>query len=193
MNEEKIWHSRGYLPHFEGGERIQSATLRLYDSVPLDVIKRWETELRDDDDFDSALRQRIDAYLDQGFGKCYLRKPPIAAMIQESLLFHDNGKYRLIAWVIMPNHLHFLFVPINDNSLSSIMHSIKSYTANEANKLLSRSGKFWQKEYFDRYIRDDDHFSNVVNYIAMNPVKSGLCKNASDWQFSSASYYKKSS
>jgi len=65
MNQEKIWHNRGYLPHFEGGEKIQSATLRLYDSIPLDIIKKWETELGDDDDFDSALRQRIDAYIDK--------------------------------------------------------------------------------------------------------------------------------
>jgi REP element-mobilizing transposase RayT len=184
--DKKIWHSRGYLPHFEGGERVQSATLRLYDSIPPDTIKRWETELQGNDGRDSALRKRIDAYLDQGFGECYLRAPQIAALVQDSLLFHDSKKYRLVAWVIMPNHLHLLFIPIDGSSLSSIMHSIKSYSANEANKMLSRTGKFWQKEYFDRYIRDENHFANIVSCIAMNPVKARLCKNPSDWRFSSA-------
>jgi putative DNA methylase len=186
------WISRlsGYLPHFEGGERSQSITLRLFDSLPQEVLQKWEIELKEDKYFDRLLKERIEAYLDQGYGECYLRIPEIAEKMQNALLYNDGKKYRLLRWVIMPNHLHCLFVPINDEELSSIMHSFKSYTANEANKLLSRSGTFWQREYHDRFIRDEDHYFNAIHYIDMNPVKAGLCRRPEDWPWSSAYYFK---
>jgi REP element-mobilizing transposase RayT len=86
----------------------------------------------------------------------------------------------------MPNHSHFLLTRFEDWKLEHIMHTHKSYTAHEANKLLSRTGKLWMDEYFDRYIRNAEHFRNTVRYIENNPVKAGLCKNPSDWPFSSA-------
>ena len=66
------------------------------------------------------------------------------------------------------------------------MHSIKSYTAHEANKILGRSGQFWQPESFDRYIRNQKHFLSVIRYIENNPVKAGLCLRPEDWAYSSA-------
>jgi len=73
-----------------------------------------------------------------------------------------------------------------DWELERLMHSHKSYTAHEANKVLKRSGKFWMDEYYDRYIRNPEHFRNTVAYIENNPVKAGLCAKPSDWSFSSA-------
>jgi len=70
------------------------------------------------------------------------------------------------------------------------MHSIKSFTSSEANKMLNRKGRFWQKEYFDRYIRNARHYAKAVAYIENNPVKANLCKRVSDWPFSSA-YFRK--
>jgi putative DNA methylase len=66
------------------------------------------------------------------------------------------------------------------------MHSIKSYTGSEANKMLKRKGAFWQEDYFDRYIRNSKHYVAVVDYIENNPVKARLCKNPEDWPYSSA-------
>jgi len=66
------------------------------------------------------------------------------------------------------------------------MHSHKSYTAHEANKLLNRTDQFWMDEYFDRYIRNAEHFRNTVKYVENNPVRAGLCSTPSDWPFSSA-------
>ncbi len=86
----------------------------------------------------------------------------------------------------MPNHFHIAFRQKPGVLLEKIMHSIKSFTAQEANKLLGRQGKFWQEEYFDRYIRDGRHFAAVVRYIEMNPVKAGLCERPEDWKYSSA-------
>ena len=76
------------------------------------------------------------------------------------------------------------------HSLVEIMHSLKSYTASEANKMLGRRGRFWQKEYFDRYIRNARHFAKVVANIENNPVRARLCEKAEDWPFSSASFRK---
>jgi putative DNA methylase len=185
--ERRGWHSRGYLPHFDAAEVFQSITFRLHDSMPQNLIDRWRRELaREAQDIGDALRWRIEAYLDQGYGGCYLADPRIALIIENSLLHFDGERYRLSAWVVMPNHVHFLAAPCCGKSVSSIMHSIKSYTSQEVNKVLGRTGSFWFEDYFDRYIRNGLHYNNARVYIENNPVKAGLCKRAADWRFSSA-------
>src|SRR5207248_2943687 len=119
----------GYLPHFDAGGFTQSIT-------------------------DANFRKRVEYYLDQNYGGGSLRIPAIAEALQGTLLKWDSKRYHLISWVIMPNHAHVLLDPFAGNSLSDIMHSIKSYTAHEANRILNRKCQFWAKEYFDRYIRD---------------------------------------
>jgi putative DNA methylase len=187
------WHSRGYLPHFDGGEIPQFITFRLADSLPEKLLARWREELSREQDLDieAALRRRIEIYLDQGYGECYLKDPRVAESVQNSLLFFDGKRYRLTAWVIMPNHGHMLLTPCAGQKLSHILQSLKSYTANEANKLIGRAGQFWQPESFDRYVRDADHFAKVISYIENNPVKAHLCKKPEDWRFSSAWFRKR--
>jgi putative DNA methylase len=182
------WHNRGYLPHFDGGELAQFITFRLYDSLPREVLIRWKDELKLEKsaEFESVMRRRADASLDHGHGHCYLRDQRIATMVQGAVLFHDPDKYRLIAWVVMPNHVHMLCTPRQGQSLAGIMHSVKSFTSSEANKMLNRSGRFWQKEYFDRYVRNTRQFAKTVSYIENNPFKANLCERPEDWVFSSA-------
>jgi len=143
------WRSRGYLPHYDGGEIPQFITFRLGDSLPQTVLDKWRIELQKETgiDIDAALRRRIEAYLDQGYGTCYLKDERVAMMVQNSLLFHDRQRYRLSAWVVMPNHLHFLVTPCAGVELSDIQHSLKSYTAHEANKILGRSGQFYRSKH----------------------------------------------
>ena len=182
------WHTRGYLPHFDGGEIPQFVTFRLFDSLPQSVLARWRQELAQENESQraSALRRRAEAYLDSGYGACYLKDARVATLVQDALLFHHGAKYTLAAWVVMPNHVHLLATPRAGHELSGIMHSLKSYTASEANKILSRQGRFWQKESFDRYIRDAKHFHSVVAYIENNPVKAGLCEKPEGWPYGSA-------
>ena len=175
------WYNRGYLPHFDGGSVPQFLTFRLYDSLPQSLIEPWKQKLDD-----VRFRKTVEKFLDKGYGSCYLKEPAVAKLVADSLKFHDGKKYELNAWVIMPNHIHFLVAPFDDVELSSIAHSIKSYTAHEANKILGRTGRFWQVEPFDRYIRNARHYASVVRYIENNPVKASLCKKASEWRFSSA-------
>ncbi len=183
---ESGWHSRGYLPHFEGGEIFQFVTFRLKDSLPQAVLDSWRQELARDDE--AALRRRIEAYLDQGYGRAYLRAPHVAALVRAALLHFDGDRYRLTAWVVMPNHVHLLLRPLGAYTLAAIMHALKSYTAQTANQLLTRTGPFWQEDYFDRYIRDADHYAQTVTYIEYNPVKAHLCATPAAWPYSSAHY-----
>jgi putative DNA methylase len=183
---EAGWHSRDYLPHFEGGEIPQFITFRLTDSLPQTVLERWRSELHQDGE--AALRRRIEKYLDQGYGSVFLKDRAVAALVEDALLYFDGERYRLAAWVVMPNHVHLLATPRAPHTLSDIMHSIKSFTAKEANKLLSRRGTFWQEEYFDRYIRDHEHYEQVIRYIEENPVKAHLCRTSHEWPFSSARF-----
>lgn len=181
------WYSRGYLPHFDAGSIDQFITFRLFDSIPQHLVRKWKSEVDPDDPTTEAeYRKKIERYLDRGYGSCSLGMKEIAGMVQESLFFHDNKKYTLIAWVIMPNHVHVLLRPLPDVELEAVLHSIKSYTAHEANKMLNRSGQFWQHESYDRYIRNEEHFANVIRYIERNPVKAKLCETPLEWEFSSA-------
>lgn len=135
------------------------------------------------------LLKLIDQYEDAGIGECLLRDDSIAQIVQDTLLFNHQKKYELLCWCIMPNHVHTLIAPVEGMSLSEIMYDWKSYTTHAINKALNRKGKLWMMEYFDRYIRDNDHFQKVVNYIHNNPVKAGLVADPADWRWSSARSY----
>jgi len=125
-------------------------------------------------------------YLDQGHGSSWLKDARVASMVQQALLHFDGSRYKLSAWVVMPNHLHLILTPNAEYQLSGILHSLKSYTAHEANRILGREGQFWQDDYFDRYIRDAKHFAAAVAYVESNPVKAGLCRRIDDWPYGSA-------
>ena len=117
------WHSRGYLPHFDGGSIPQSITFRLFDSLPKAILEQWshEFESHSSELMDIEIRKRIAAYLDQGHGSCYLKEPRIARIVQDAILFLDTEKYLLSAWVVMPNHVHLVTTPLPGKSLASIM------------------------------------------------------------------------
>jgi putative DNA methylase len=136
-------------------------------------------------------RTRIQDFLDSGYGSCFLRDERLAENVQTALLHFDGERYALHAWCVMPNHVHVLFTPGPGFKMSGISHSWKSFTANQCNRLLDRKGSFWQREPFDRYIRNERHYYNAVAYIENNPVKAGLCQKPADWLWSSARGHEK--
>jgi len=182
-------HSRGYLPHIDADGLTQFVTIRLADAVPLPLIRQWKERLSLGDQAQSPdpeaaleLQRWIARYEDRGHGACFLRKPNVAAAVQQILLNTVPG---LLHWVIMPNHLHVLFR--NDGeALGTTMRKLKGRTARKANQLLGRTGSFWFPDYFDRMIRDHDHLRRTVFYIEQNPVKAGLARTAEEWEFGSA-------
>ena len=114
-------------------------------------------------------RKRIEAALDAGYGACFLADPRVARLVVDSLRHFDGDRYRLHAWCVMPSHVHVVVTPLGPNSLSSIVHSWKSFTANRANRQLGGSGSFWMQEYFDRAVRDERHFRAAVEYYRVQP------------------------
>ena len=184
------WYSRGYLPHFDGHDTTQMLTFRLADALPEAVLESWRRELHNDGRVhgapDAQLRRRIEAYIDAGHGECWLRRPPIATVVESALLHFDGVRHALHAWAIMPNHVHAVLTPHDGVRVDGIMHSWKSYTAQVANRILGREGPFWQREYYDRFIRDAKHYTDAVYYVEQNPVNAGLCPEAADWPFGSA-------
>ncbi|WP_319549579.1 transposase [Desulfogranum marinum] len=192
---EKGWYSRGYVPHLDRIGLLQSITFRLADSLPREVLHRITVELNGIPVHrkDAEKRKKIEAYMDAGMGCCALRHPRMASVVQESLLQFDGQRYRLLAWCIMPNHVHLLIEPCA--ALGKIVQSWKSYTArwamqHNAELELGVPGKsLWMREYWDRYIRDEQHFRDVIRYIHYNPVKAQLCVTPEQWLWSSAGLY----
>ncbi|MEW6212531.1 MAG: DUF1156 domain-containing protein, partial [Acidobacteriota bacterium] len=152
-HEPRGWHSRGYLPHFDQANLLQMITFRLDDALPASRRAEWEAMLNIEDEEDR--RRKLEEYLDAGYGSCALRDDRVARIVEDALLHFDGQRYRLIEWVVMPNHVHALIETFEGHSLSDVAHSWKSFTSKEANKILGKQGRFWEPDYFDRFIRDE--------------------------------------
>ncbi|HOX65790.1 MAG TPA: transposase [Thermotogota bacterium] len=183
--EDPRWHSRGYLPHFDGERAIQMVTIRLTDALPANVIEdiRRIVEAEKELSKDTRIRKKIvmiEKFADKGYGNCLFARKENALIVKGTLL--KNG-HKIFAWVIMPNHIHFLIKVKEDNTLSSFIKDFKQKTTREINLRENTSGRIWQKEYYDRYIRDEKHFSIAKAYIQSNPIKAGLVTDISKWEW----------
>jgi REP element-mobilizing transposase RayT len=197
------FHFRGKLPHLKREGATYFVTFRLADSLPHSVVEKlkhereamiqqalaakrpltWHEELQ----LFAWYSERVEAFLDAGAGECWLRQPAVAELTARAINFFAGERYDLHTWVVMPNHVHAVVRPFAGNTLSRILHSWKSYTASEANKLVRRPGiQFWQKESYDHWIRDDTERARLCAYVTNNPVKSRLCARPEDWPWSSA-------
>ena len=192
------WHSRGNIPHCDFTGLHQSITFRLADSLPHSKLIQLEQQLTKETSNltpDQAMierRNKIEQWMDNGYGCCALSHPEMASIMELTLLKFDGTRYKLISWCIMPNHVHVL-IEAHDQ-LGKIIQSWKSYTGRwaiknkETHQIPIPNKGFWQREYWDRYIRTEKHYQNVVDYIHNNPVAAGLCKKEADWPWSSARF-----
>ena len=197
-------HFRGHLPHLKREGAAYFVTFRLSDSIPAHEIARLKHERtvvleqaraakspltwHEEQQLLAWYCDKVEALLDAGIGVCWLSKPEVANLVSGALKFFVGERYDLQAWIVMPNHVHVIVWPYAGHTLSGILHSWKSYTSSEANKLLHRQGQsLWQSESFDHSIRDDDERARLVTYVEHNPVKAGLCRGPQDWKWSSAS------
>lgn len=177
------WHQRGYLPHYDVPGVTQFVTLRLEDSMPASRRGEWAALLELEDNRER--RTKLEEYLDRGLGECPLRRPALAELAENALRHFDGQRYRLQAWVIMPNHIHVL-VDIWQTPLAQIDKSWKQFIARRANRLLGRAGRLWEREYWDTVMEDEEHRLKAVRYIEDNPVKASLVREGRDWAWSSA-------
>jgi len=196
-------HFRGKLPHLKKAGAVYFVTFRLADSLPAHEVARLKLERRaileqgraakspltwhEEEQLLAWYCDKVEALLDAGHGAGWLSKPEIADMVAEALKHFDGERYELRAWAVMPNHVHAVVWPMPGHTLSDVLHSWKSFTANSINRLLHRTGKkFWQPESFDHCIRDDAERARLVAYVENNPVKAGFCQRPEDWKWSSA-------
>jgi REP element-mobilizing transposase RayT len=192
FSEHLPWRSRGYLPHVDAVGELQMITYRLADSLPRSEIEKLKLELEGHPEKvrSRVSRLRVEELLDSGLGCCALARPDVAKVVEDTFLKFDSEKYELLHWCIMPNHVHVLIRPYI--SLGLIVQSWKSYTGRWALQNNERLGLgiqgecFWMREYWDRFIRNLEHFENAVSYIRANPVKARLCANPEDWRWGSA-------
>lgn len=208
------WHERGYLPHCDKPGLTQFITFRLRDSMPASRRGEWEhllsiaeqsntspttpgtRSIASHDDKTRAeasektareQRTKLEDYLDRGLGECFLRDPRITSLMETALRFHHGSQFDLLAWVVMPNHVHAL-IKVGVTPMSEIIQNWKSIVAVKANRLLGRTGDFWQLDYWDTFMRGEAQARKAIRYIENNPVKARLCRAPEEWPFSSARF-----
>jgi REP element-mobilizing transposase RayT len=185
-----------HLPHWTQEGATYFVTFRLADSLPKSVYEKWQHErdaalqllsiserkgtpaaapdVLSETEVIKTYAEKLEAEIDLGHGECWLRNPPVAEMVENALRHFDGERYWLGSYVIMPNHVHVLVRPTMWHKLSDILHSWKSFTAHEANRILNRTGEFWQDESFDHIVRNETALENFAFYIEENPRHAGL-------------------
>jgi carbamoylphosphate synthase large subunit/REP element-mobilizing transposase RayT len=183
----EIHKRRRNLPHWQQEGATYFVTFRLADAVPQDLLRKWKEELEvwrkfHPEPWDTATKHEYqkrfqddrERWLDQGHGECLLKKPEVSAIVVDSLRHFDSQQYVLDTFVLMPNHVHVLVQPAKGQRLSDILHSWKSFSAKEINRLLGRNGAVWQEENYDRIVRDFEELTRYRDYIARNPENARL-------------------
>jgi Rad3-related DNA helicase/REP element-mobilizing transposase RayT len=184
-----------YLPHWTKDGGVYAVTFRLADSLPQDVLRSWKDER--DALLENARREsrsptdwevdrlfelhseKVEKYLDAGHGACWLNREGVAKLVEDELKHFDGDRYTLFAWCVMPNHVHVVLKLKVGEELPKILHSWKSFTANQANKTLGRRGPFWQAEYYDHLVRDEGDLNRCVEYAFGNADAAGY----EDWRW----------
>jgi len=190
-----------HLPHWRKEGALYFVTFRLADSIPLSVMEAWLDDRRtwmraqglDDSLPESLQRERYLAIpegvrrafeheqarryfleLDQCHGSCVLRFSEAAAFVAGALDYHHGNTMCCGDYVIMPNHVHAILAPFSGKLLERLLQSIKRYSAVRINALAGRKGTLWQKESYDRIVRDGRELARTREYIENNPCKARL-------------------
>lgn len=203
LNHAKTYYRR-HLPHILPHSASYFVTFRLFNSLPRIVVDKIVSDykltirsllIKGGDEAKSEINiqreiyfKRFDQLMDRSsFGSQWLKQEQIAQIVAETLHYHDGGRYELICFTIMPNHVHVVFNHDIDHtavSVTDILQSIKKYSARRANEMLKRTGySFWQNESYDHVIRSDQEYENVIRYVIYNPVKANLCKEWKEWKW----------
>lgn len=185
-----IHQTKNRLPHWQAKGAVYFVTFRLADAVTLRLLNQWESERENwlrvhpepwsselEREYHERFSGTIERWLDAGHGACLLRRRECAQIVMEALNHFEGVRVVMISAVIMPNHVHALFVQNPEWPLEKLTRSWKGFTARQINALVGRSGSLWQRHYFDRLVRDEKHFANCVRYIRRTPEKARLSED----------------
>ena len=152
-----------HLPHRDLTGCYQFISFRTFDSTDVFLQKLSAQEV------DNNKKQlQADLHLDNSQQGAYLHGE-VLLYLSEFIKNKDQELYHLIAFCIMPNHVHLLIKPLI--KLSTLMNNLKGSSSKAINEIMHRQGTFWAKSYYDKGIRDQKHFDVVYNYIKNNPAK----------------------
>ena len=177
------------LPHWEQSGATYFLTFRLADSLPNSLLLEWREELKlwsrhhpkpwsklTEQEYDERFGDRLEKWLDAGHGSCRLKETEAGKIVANTLRHFDGDRYILDGFVVMPNHVHALLKPLGEYSLSEILHSWKSFSAQQVNKAAGTQGTVWQDETYDRIVRTMEQLEFYRGYIARNPAEARLTK-----------------
>jgi putative transposase len=192
------------LPHWSQAGTVSFITWRTVDSMPPQILDAWRSDRlqwlhahgvdanRPDWserlyelgkpavlEFQRTFWNRWHDALDAGHGSCVLRTPALAEIVANALHHFDGERYRLLDFVIMPNHVHLLASFPDEQAMLDQCESWKHFTATRINRRLGDKGRFWQADAFDHLLRSEEQFQYLRRYIADNPAKAGLTLNKS--------------
>lgn len=194
---DEIEIKQGNLPHWYQPEVFYHVTFRLADSIPKEKVEQlkvdrenWHQKHKNKKEFSKEewkeynrlFNQRVEEWMNSGYGSCLLKKRENAEIIANALKYFEGQRYDLDEWVVMPNHVHVLVKPKKEFKLSDILHSWKSFTANEINKKENRTGQLWMHESYDHIVRNEDALKAIRYYIRQNPIKAGIVAKASSFE-----------
>src|SRR5882724_10793205 len=159
---KEIRHTENLVPHWQQEGAVYFITFRLADSVPAHLRAQWEEERATwlqfhaepwsaaiEQEYHTRFSGAMERWLDVGYGSCVLRRDDCARVVSETLHYFEGKRLALIASVVMPNHVHVLFVQNPEYPLEDLIRSWKTFSARSINQLLGRSGNLWQRSYFD--------------------------------------------
>ncbi|MBC8995444.1 transposase [Pseudomonas sp. N40(2020)] len=101
-------------------------------------------------------------------------------LVEQMRAANDEGMVQSLAWVVMPDHLHWL-VELRRGSLAELMCRVKSKSCRSINLEYGRQGSLWQRGYHDRALRRDENLKAAARYIVMNPLRAGIVKRLGDY------------
>jgi type I restriction enzyme R subunit len=185
-------------PHWSQAGAVVFITFRTFDSIPSEVVERWDRERRDwllrrgwngnghwsngvaqlspaeKATFHKEFNRMRESCLDSCHGRCLLKRPELAAIVAECLHHFDDVRYRLGDFVVMPNHVHLLAAFPAAEGMTRVCDSWLHYSAYRINRAIGEKGRFWQPEPFDHLVRSPKQYDYLRRYIATNPRKAGL-------------------
>lgn len=102
-------------------------------------------------------------------------------VVREMMRLQEEGSVESLAWVVMPDHLHWLLVLAENSALSKVVQQLKGRSAHGVNHYLGRGGSLWQKAFHDHAVRKDEDVRKLARYIVANPLRAGLVKRVDEY------------